>query len=69
MFQASVSSNLPVYGPSTVQLTSITGNLDSFESYASAEYFGAIVLGKNALAIGIADRMEFKKRMADYEEL
>jgi len=69
VFQVSTASSLPVWGPSSVQLSSITGNLDSFESYGSATKFGAIVLGSNALGLALADRMGFKKRVDDYDEL
>jgi hypothetical protein len=64
-----VSSSLPQYGPSTVQTSSITGNLDSFESYGSDTMFAAMVLGSNALMIGLATRLGYKKRMDDYDEL
>jgi hypothetical protein len=69
VWPVTTGSSLPVWGPSTVQVATKTGNLDSFESYSSATKFGAIILGSNALALGLASRMEFKRRVDDYDEL
>lgn len=64
-----VNSGVPEWGPATVQISTKTGNLDSFDSYSSDTLFAGLILGSNALAIANADRMEFKKRVDDYDEL
>lgn len=64
-----VASSVPQYGPSTIQVAASTGTLDSYESYSTDTMFAAIVFGANALFIGNADRLEFKKRVDDYDEL
>jgi len=69
IWPVTTSSSLPVWGPSTVQVAATTGNLDSFESYSTGTKFGAMILGSNALALGLASRLEFKKRTDDYDEL
>lgn len=56
-------NNTPVWGPATVV------DLDSFEDYAAATRFGALVLGSNALYKAMGSPMEFKRRDDDYGEL
>ena len=62
VFQVNVTGGKPVWGPSTVT------DLDSFESYASATKFGAMVLGSNALYKAMGSPMEFKRMTKDYDE-
>jgi len=69
VFPVATASSLPVWGPSTVQVATTTGDLDSFESYGTATKFGAIILGSNALALALASRLGFKRRTDDYDEL
>ena len=63
VFPVSVSGGDPVWGPSTV------ANLTSYQSYASYDKFGAMIVGDNALFRGIANMMEFKRRVDDYDEI
>lgn len=63
VWQVSVSSGDPVYGPSTIS------NLSSFKSYSTATKFAAILLGNNAMFKGTGKAIEFKKRVDDYDEI
>lgn len=63
VFPASVSGGNVVWGPSTVS------DMTSYRDYSSYNVFGALVLGDNALFKAIGQNMEFKKRMADYDEI
>lgn len=63
VFPVTVSGGDPVWGPSTIS------NLTSFTGYSSYEKFGAILLGNNAMFKGTGQALEFKKRMADYDEI
>ena len=69
VFPVRVSSGVPQYGPSDVQHSSPSGDLNSFESYSSENRFGAIILGSNAIHMATVGRLEFKKRLSDYDEL
>jgi len=64
-----VARSLPQFGPSTVQVATATGDLDSFEDYSSDTMFAAIILGAGALYLANADRLGYKKRVDDYDEL
>ncbi|MCB0302842.1 MAG: DUF4043 family protein [Calditrichaeota bacterium] len=65
VFPAAVSSGDVVWGPNAGTITDLT----TFRSYSSNNIFGAMVLGDNALFKAIGQNMEFKKRMADYDEI
>lgn len=62
-----VASSVPQYGPSNFQHGSDpTGDLDSFESYASDDAFAGFIIGSNALSLAIASRLGFAKAEFDY---
>ena len=56
----STVSSKPTWGPTTIT------DLDSFENYASATAFGAMILGSNALYKAIGSEMKFKYMNKDY---
>ena len=60
VFQVSTVNSKPTWGPTTVT------DLDSFENYASATAFGAMILGSNALYKAIGSEMKFKYMSKDY---
>jgi len=59
----STASSLPVYG-----VVSPT-KLSDFRSYASYTSWSSHILGQNAIFKGYGRPLEFKKRMADYDEI
>jgi len=63
VWQVNVVSNQPVYGPTTIT------SMESFRDYTGATKFGAILLGNNAMFKATGRPLEFKKRMADYDEI
>lgn len=58
-----VSSGVPVWGPSTIS------NLDSFQNYSSNTKFAGLILGNNALFKAVGTALEFVKDMRDYKEV
>ncbi len=51
------------YGPATVT------DLDSYENYSADTKFASFILGNNALFKATGKPLEYKKRMADYDEI
>jgi len=63
VWPVSVSGGKPVWGPTTIT------NLKSFKNYSTYNKFAAILLGNNAMFKATGQPLEFKKRMADYDEI
>jgi hypothetical protein len=69
VFPCRVTSSTPEFGPTLINGTTYTGDLDTFESYTSDTKFAGFILGRNAVFMGIGSGMEFVDRLDDYGHL
>lgn len=69
VWPARVTSGTVEFGPTLINTTSYAGNLDTFEDYANDTVFAGLILGANAVGMGVASGMEFVRRMDDYDHL
>lgn len=69
VFPCRVASSLPEFGPSGINASTYTGDLDTFEAYTSDTKFAGIILGSNAVGMAVASGLQFLTRMDDYDHL
>ncbi len=64
-----VASSVPEFGPSGINASTFTGDLNTFESYTTETKFAGFILGSNAIMMGVGSGLEFVDRLDDYGHL